>query len=71
MKYSVHNSDLWVINVIDLIYKLSERKLHNDLFETSTKDDGCSDHVEAILMTVALKIKNKRPVMHSLLRVKT
>ncbi|CAF0743676.1 unnamed protein product [Brachionus calyciflorus] len=31
------------------------------LFETSAKDDSHSDHVEAIFMTLALKLKNSRP----------
>lgn len=31
------------------------------LFETSAKDDSRSDHVEAIFMTLALKLKNARP----------
>lgn len=31
------------------------------LFETSAKDDSRSDHVEAIFMTLALKLKNSRP----------
>ena len=33
------------------------------LFETSAKDDARSDHVEAIFMTLAHKLKNSRPMM--------
>lgn len=31
------------------------------LFETSAKDDSKQDHVEAIFMTLALKLKNSKP----------
>lgn len=31
------------------------------LFETSAKDDSRQDHVEAIFMTLALKLKNSKP----------
>ena len=31
------------------------------LFETSAKDDSRQDHVEAIFMTLALKLKNEKP----------
>ena len=31
------------------------------LFETSAKDDSKQDHVEAIFMTLALKLKNSTP----------
>ena len=31
------------------------------LFETSAKDDPKQDHVEAIFMTLALKLKNSKP----------
>ena len=33
------------------------------LFETSAKDDSQSDHVEAIFMTLAHKLKNSKPLM--------
>lgn len=33
------------------------------LFETSAKDDGETDHVEAIFMTLAHKLKNSKPMM--------
>ena len=33
------------------------------LFETSAKDDAKSDHVEAIFMTLAHKLKNSKPMM--------
>ncbi len=37
---------------------------HNmPLFETSAKDDIESDHVEAIFMTLACKLKNSKPMM--------
>ena len=31
------------------------------LFETSAKDDSRQDHVEAIFMTLAFKLKNEKP----------
>jgi len=38
--------------------------LHNmPLFETSAKDDSESDHVEAIFLTLAHKLKNAKPMM--------
>lgn len=38
--------------------------LHNmPLFETSAKDDSEADHVEAIFMTLAHKLKNSKPMM--------
>ena len=38
--------------------------LHNmPLFETSAKDESESDHVEAIFMTLAHKLKNAKPMM--------
>lgn len=38
--------------------------LHNmPLFETSAKDDSEADHVEAIFMTLAHKLKNAKPMM--------
>lgn len=38
--------------------------LHNmPLFETSAKDDSEADHVEAIFMTLAHKLKNCKPLM--------
>ena len=37
---------------------------HNmPLFETSAKDDSEADHVEAIFMTLAHKLKNSKPMM--------
>ena len=37
---------------------------HNmPLFETSAKDDDEADHVEAIFMTLAHKLKNSKPMM--------
>ena len=33
------------------------------LFETSAKDDSQADHVNAIFMTVAHKLKNHKPMM--------
>jgi len=37
---------------------------HNmPLFETSAKDDDKADHVEAIFMTLAHKLKNSKPMM--------
>ena len=33
------------------------------LFETSAKDDSEMDHVEAIFMTLAHKLKNSKPMM--------
>lgn len=37
---------------------------HNmPLFETSAKDDNKADHVEAIFMTLAHKLKNSKPMM--------
>lgn len=37
---------------------------HNmPLFETSAKDDSESDHVEAIFMTLAHKLRSSRPMM--------
>jgi Ras-related protein Rab-33B len=37
---------------------------HNmPLFETSAKDDTRANHVEAIFMTIAHKLKNSRPMM--------
>ena len=33
------------------------------LFETSAKDDSEADHVEAIFMTLAHKLKNSKPMM--------
>ncbi|XP_022244689.1 putative Ras-related protein Rab-33 isoform X2 [Limulus polyphemus] len=42
--------------------------LHNmPLFETSAKDDSEADHVEAIFMTIAHKLKNSKPMMSPLL----
>ena len=38
--------------------------LHNmPVFETSAKDDSLCDHVEAIFMTLAHKLKNSKPMM--------
>ncbi|XP_076332182.1 ras-related protein Rab-33B-like isoform X2 [Tachypleus tridentatus] len=38
--------------------------LHNmPVFETSAKDDNEADHVEAIFMTLAHKLKNSKPMM--------
>lgn len=36
---------------------------HMPLFETSAKDDSEADHVEAIFMTLAHKLKNSKPMM--------
>ncbi|XP_013772061.1 ras-related protein Rab-33B-like isoform X2 [Limulus polyphemus] len=36
------------------------------VFETSAKDDNEADHVEAIFMTLAHKLKNSKPIMHPL-----
>ncbi|XP_076312320.1 ras-related protein Rab-33B-like isoform X2 [Tachypleus tridentatus] len=36
------------------------------VFETSAKDDNEADHVEAIFMTLAHKLKNSKPIMHLL-----
>ena len=33
------------------------------LFETSAKDDSEVDHVEAIFLTLAHKLKNSKPMM--------
>lgn len=33
------------------------------LFETSATDDSEADHVEAIFMTIAHKLKNHKPMM--------
>ncbi|XP_076331478.1 putative Ras-related protein Rab-33 isoform X2 [Tachypleus tridentatus] len=42
--------------------------LHNmPLFETSAKDDSEANHVEAIFMTIAHKLKNSKPMMSPLL----
>ncbi len=35
------------------------------LFETSAKDDSKADHVEAIFLTLAHKIKHSRPLIRS------
>lgn len=38
---------------------------HNmPLFETSAKDEGKANHVDAIFMTLAHKLKNSQPMMH-------
>ncbi|XP_064480533.1 putative Ras-related protein Rab-33 [Ornithodoros turicata] len=43
--------------------------LHNmPLFETSAKDDSESDHVEAIFLTLAHKLKSSKPMMPPPLR---
>lgn len=40
--------------------------LHNmPLFETSAKDDSESNHVDAIFLTLAHKLKNSKPMMPS------
>ena len=42
--------------------------MHNmPLFETSAKDDSQTDHVEAIFMTMAHKLKSSKPMMPSTL----
>lgn len=38
------------------------------LFETSAKDDSEADHVEAIFLTLAHKLKNSKPMMQPILQ---
>ena len=47
-----------------MIHYLQFADQHNmPLFETSAKDDSQADHVNAIFLTVAHKLKNHKPMM--------